>query len=190
MNYHDTNDGFPTAISSDYPGNLSLLCSSAPLPGATRAVPGECISKSFPRLSRREALARRLRRRSRCMSAPRTAAFLPPAVVQNPTSGNYWAYRHSGPTSRASMRMIPIAHPMAPFLNGLPPQSRQSPMEPANTILFGEFYNFDPAWPQYASLFSPLFGFPANYPMSLVNNCSVWTSMDTRPWAAGFLPLN
>jgi prepilin-type processing-associated H-X9-DG protein len=34
----------------------------------------------------------------------------------------------------------------------------------SNTILFGESSNFDPNWPQYA----PIFGSPANYPMSLI----------------------
>src|SRR5262249_7698341 len=55
----------------------------------------------------------------------------------------------------------------------------------SNTILFGEFSNFDPNWPQYASFL----GSPANFPLSLV--ASVWAVGGYRlPSGSGYFPLN
>jgi prepilin-type N-terminal cleavage/methylation domain-containing protein/prepilin-type processing-associated H-X9-DG protein len=53
----------------------------------------------------------------------------------------------------------------------------------SNTLLFGEASNFDPNWPQYP----PLFGWPTNYPYSWVSSC--WTG-NSVPWGSGGYPLN
>src|SRR5262249_26816172 len=57
----------------------------------------------------------------------------------------------------------------------------------SNTILFGEFSNFDPNWPQYASSQ----GSPANYPLCLAARSSIWTTPAYGYLAAsGYYPLN
>jgi prepilin-type processing-associated H-X9-DG protein len=53
----------------------------------------------------------------------------------------------------------------------------------SNTILFGEFSNFDPNWPPYAS-FS---GSPANFPLA---SYSVWTTGVAGLYCTGYYPLN
>src|SRR5262249_39446078 len=54
----------------------------------------------------------------------------------------------------------------------------------SNTILFGEFSNFDPNWPQFAE-----FRNSPNYPLSLIS--SAW-SYEVRfvTMASGYYPLN
>jgi prepilin-type processing-associated H-X9-DG protein len=54
----------------------------------------------------------------------------------------------------------------------------------SNTILFGEFYNFDPSWPQYALVW----GFPASDPMSLYT--STWVFNGFTGGGTGRYPLN
>src|SRR5262249_18347206 len=55
------------------------------------------------------------------------------------------------------------------------------------TILFGEFSNFEPNWPQYAPLLAPLE--LANFPFNLIT--SAWTGIAVAfPDTTGYNPLN
>lgn len=57
----------------------------------------------------------------------------------------------------------------------------------SNTILFGEFSNFDPNWPGYASLFASVFGVTFPFPLF----ASTWDGEGFfSPYGVGYYPLN
>jgi prepilin-type N-terminal cleavage/methylation domain-containing protein/prepilin-type processing-associated H-X9-DG protein len=192
-NYHDTHNGFPTDVQwpspSQYNGTPTryvLLLPYLEQQGLYQALFQQVASNVTS-----GGLGSPFATPLSVYACPSDGGIPSPPVVQDPTSGNYWAL-----TSYLPNKSGLDPGDLNSGSEGLFPQWTSVQIlsitdGTSNTILFGEGSSFDPNWPQYASIF----GSPANYPLSLANANSgnrQWTAMDgfNYPIAYGSLPLN
>jgi prepilin-type N-terminal cleavage/methylation domain-containing protein/prepilin-type processing-associated H-X9-DG protein len=187
VNYHDANNGFPT--DSDNAGNLTsfdfllpyleqqalyqALYQQIVVLGNISGGPGSPFATPLS-----------------VLACPSDSGIPSPSVVQDPNSSHYWAVTSYRPNLSGSDFFsvgLEVNDGVVVDPSYTPVQITAITDGTYNTILFGEFSNFDPNWPQYA----PLLGQPANYPFSL--SYSVWTyafAGNGPPIASGYYPLN
>ena len=191
VNYHDTNNAFPLALSYWlFPSFVSgetpfvLLLPYLEQQALYQALYQQAESGIYPG-GPGTPIATPLS----MLVCPSDSGIPSPAVIQDPIGGDYYAVTSYRPnvsgfdlTSGANDGVIVWPPPPAPI------QVLAITDGTSNTILFGEGSNFDPNWPQYQTLLTS-FGLPANYPFSLLG--SVWTTSTGRPpFASGYYPLN
>ncbi|HEY7428032.1 MAG TPA: DUF1559 domain-containing protein [Gemmataceae bacterium] len=192
-NYHDINKGFPTAVEWPSPAQFMGVPSQYVLllPYLEQQALYQALFQQLASGVMSGGLGSPFAAPLSVYACPSDSGIPSPPVVQDPTSGNYWAL-----TS------------YLPNCSGLDPGDLNAGSEglfpqwtsvrilaitdgTSNTILFGESSSFDPSWPQYTSIF----GSPANFPLSLANSGRgnrQWTAMDgfNNPIGYGSLPLN
>jgi prepilin-type N-terminal cleavage/methylation domain-containing protein/prepilin-type processing-associated H-X9-DG protein len=186
-NYHDTNNGFPSAYIWSIEGTdvptptfvllLPYLEQQALYQALLQVAASNVTVSGGPPGS---PLATPLS----VLACPSDSGIPSPAVVQDPGTNTYYgvaSYRCnvSGYSATGTDGIFGYNNPPP-----APVQITAITDGSSNTILFGEFSNFDPNWPQYASLL----GSPANYPLSLASNCSVWAT--SVQLATGVYPVN
>jgi prepilin-type N-terminal cleavage/methylation domain-containing protein/prepilin-type processing-associated H-X9-DG protein len=186
-NYHDTNNGFPTmTVGNGWGGYVPSFVSL--LPYLEQPALYQTLQQALtplPRISS-SAAGSPFATPLSVLACPSDSGVPSPAVVQDPTNSNYWAvtsYRLN--LSGLDLSTIGLAASDGVIVDNSSINILAITDGTSNTILFGEFANFDPSWPQYASLF----GFPSNFPCSLI--ASVWSFQEySLPVASGYFSLN
>jgi prepilin-type processing-associated H-X9-DG protein len=120
------------------------------------------------------------------LACPSDNGIPSPGVVQDPHNGNYWSvtsyrFNYSGEifdliTDDGVIQYNKSVQIMA-ITDGT-----------SNTILFGEFYNFDPNWPQWVSFLASLDSAYQNKPYCLLAGQN-WPDLLMGPGYGGY-PLN
>jgi prepilin-type N-terminal cleavage/methylation domain-containing protein/prepilin-type processing-associated H-X9-DG protein len=210
-NHHDVNDSFPQAF-RPYGGGLGYVpppnyatCFIALLPYLEQqalyqqfvAVYGDAQnSLGGPGSLTATSLS--------VLACPSDSGIPSPPSVQWPGTGNYYGVTSYRP-NQGGLNIDPLSGSNSLYdgviissLFGSNGVALNSPVRilditdgTSNTILFGEFSNYDPNWPQYNLAFSGSGYSVANYPFCL--EMSVWTESGTTfsglP-VSGYLPLN
>jgi prepilin-type N-terminal cleavage/methylation domain-containing protein/prepilin-type processing-associated H-X9-DG protein len=207
QSFHDTNNGFPTAmawwdvgvnnpghgntgISSfvillpylEQPALYQALYQQIVISGNLEGGPGSAFSIPVS-----------------ILACPSDSGIPSPATVTDPFGGSsaVTSYRPNyGSLSYLDGNSGPATYGWGGITDGVvvdpapwgagPVQMSAITDGTSNTIAYGEISNFDPSWPQYASLASSFL--PASYPLSLVMQ-SQW-SIDSIPRGTGYYPLN
>jgi prepilin-type N-terminal cleavage/methylation domain-containing protein/prepilin-type processing-associated H-X9-DG protein len=189
INYHDTNNGFPTLIDNtrNFP-SFVLLLPYLEQQGLYQAL-NQQVNSGITSGGLGSPFATPL-----SVLACTSDSGIPfPPVVQDPTDptgGTYWSVTSYKPNYSGLSLLDPNLGTDGVILDSPlgPVQIATITDGTSNTILFGEFSNFDPNWPQYGSALG-LMGYPANYPLSLFS--SVWTYWLSFPQeGSGYYPLN
>jgi prepilin-type N-terminal cleavage/methylation domain-containing protein/prepilin-type processing-associated H-X9-DG protein len=195
VNYHDVNNGFPVLYDINAMTSFVLLLPYLEQQGLYQALYQNVQSGIY----------------SGGLGSPFAAPVstyvcpsdngITSAVVQEPLSGDYYAvtsYRpnYAGIYGTSDYSQGPETPGWGGITDGVVVASAASgwgngPLSitaitdgTSNTILFGDYYNFDPSWPQYI----PLWGLPANYPMSVF--VSTWVFNGFTGGGTGRYPLN
>jgi prepilin-type N-terminal cleavage/methylation domain-containing protein/prepilin-type processing-associated H-X9-DG protein len=190
VNYHDTNNGFPTVTDSTHnmPSFALLLpyleqqalyqvlyqqVISGWQSGSNSGGPGAAVATPLS-----------------VMACPSDSGIPSPPVVQDLNIGSscYWEVT----SYRSNLSGLDLYSAGTTQNDGVVVDTAFSPIQitaitdgTSNTILFGEFSHFDPNWPQYASNLAV-----PNYPLSLLYSEWTWVAEDGPPIASGYYPLN
>jgi prepilin-type N-terminal cleavage/methylation domain-containing protein/prepilin-type processing-associated H-X9-DG protein len=189
-NYHDTNNGFPFATVGTVYTPLSIGFTSywLLLPYLEQQALYQAVSQEINSGSATSDPGSPTATPLSILVCPSDSGVPSPAVVQDPSNNTYWGVTSYRPNySSADLAAFVFTQDGVVIDNGYynpPVQITAITDGTSNTILFGEFSNFDPTWPQYASSISL-----PNSPMSL--QASVWsTTYNIEPIASGYYPLN
>jgi prepilin-type N-terminal cleavage/methylation domain-containing protein/prepilin-type processing-associated H-X9-DG protein len=189
VNYHDTNNGFPT--STVFVGLIqdSVTSFVVLLPFLEQQALYQQIVTD-PNLGH-EGIGSPSATPLSVLACPSDSGIPSSAVVQDPTFGYYYAVTSYRPNwTSIDWLAAGGTEGYYQWQDGVVQDSTSIQITAitdgtSNTILFGEFNNFDPNWSQYTSTV----GSPANFPLSLM--ASVWTYPDySEPIASGYYPLN
>jgi prepilin-type N-terminal cleavage/methylation domain-containing protein/prepilin-type processing-associated H-X9-DG protein len=172
VNYHDINNGFPSLITGSeiFDGSSFIyLLPYLEQQGLYQAM--------YQQASLGNTSGGPFATPLSVLACPSDSGIPSPAVVQDPTSGNYCAVTSYRPNNSGLNLFDSNVGTDGVF----PSASLSSVQIPAitdgtsNTILVGEFSNFEPSWPQWISYLNSieLGPFPVNLPFSIIY--SKWT---------------
>jgi prepilin-type N-terminal cleavage/methylation domain-containing protein/prepilin-type processing-associated H-X9-DG protein len=189
VNYHDTTNGFPTMMGGDWnlPSFVLLL------PYLEQQALQHALYQQERSGSSSGGLGSPFATPLSVLACPSDSGIPSPAVVQDPTNtSNYYAVTSYKPNASGLIGWgldpnyaLDGVFVWPAYYTGPVPITAITDGT-SNTILFGEFSNFDPNWPQYQSLPGE---YNSKYGLSLWG--SVWTSpLIAIPEATGYNSLN
>jgi prepilin-type N-terminal cleavage/methylation domain-containing protein/prepilin-type processing-associated H-X9-DG protein len=182
INYHDTNNGFPTAtVWVGNPNGFFTSFGASSLVGLLPYLEQQGLYQAFQQTaisgSWSAGLGSPFAAPLSVLVCPSDSGIPSSAVVQDPSSNSYYAltsYRSNGSA---------LAWTESGFWTDGVIVDQDGPIQitaitdgTSNTILFGEMSNFDPNWPQYNTVLTNAGFFPANYPINLIL-VSMWSSV-------------
>jgi prepilin-type N-terminal cleavage/methylation domain-containing protein/prepilin-type processing-associated H-X9-DG protein len=181
-NYHDTNKGFPTA-SVIWNGSVGVTPFVLLLPYLEQQALYQALNQQALSGSLSNATGSPSATPLSVLVCPLDTGLASSSVVQQPGTSDYFAMSSYRANTSALDIMDSKYETDGVFLNtGVPVQITGITDGTSNTILFGEFLNFDPNWPQFVSN-----GDPANFPFTISMGSS-WAS--GSPTATGRNPIN
>jgi len=181
-NYHDTNNGFPTASviwnRIDAVTPFVLLLPYLEQQALYQALYQQAMSGSMYNAPGSPAATP-----LSVLVCPSDTGLASSSIVQEPGTNGYLAMTSYRANTSGLDVMDSKFETDGVFVNtGGPVQITGITDGTSNTILFGEFFNFDPNWPKFVSN-----GDPANFPFTILMGSS-WAG--GSPIATGRYPLN